>query len=70
MNIVLKSSSRLKEEADKDFNLRNALYYAYKKKKGYGDDVEEIPMEEIESFLSLHDEESDDTYLSDYQVIS
>ena len=55
MNSILLSNSLLKKKAENDENLRKALYYAYYKRRGYGDHIEELPLEDFESFLSFED---------------
>lgn len=56
MESKLSTSTILTEEAKKNYNLRNSLYHAYNEKKGYGDDIQELPFEENDSFMTVYDE--------------
>lgn len=52
MEIKLFRSNFLKDKVENDKNLREAVYYSYNQKKGYGYGIEEIPADDSESFLS------------------
>lgn len=64
MSSILSSNKILKQKAERNSDLRKALYYAYHQKRGYGNDIHELPINnsDQESFLSSEDDSEISTH--------
>ena len=52
MYVKLKKSQFLRDKADENHDLLKSIYFAYNQKKGYGNYVIELPLDDIESVLT------------------
>ena len=52
MYVKLEKSQLLREKADENYDLMESIYFAYNKKKGYGNHIIEIPIDDKESIFT------------------
>ena len=52
MSSKLSASVLLKKKANSDENYKRSLYYAYYWKRGYGNGIEELPLDDTESLFT------------------